>query len=306
MLVSIIIPCFNAQEYIEECVNSVFKQTYRPIEVICVDNNSSDNTWGGLQEIKKEHPELITVKETKPGAPVARNLGLSKAKGGWIQFLDADDIIAAEKLKRQMGFAVQNSVDIIVSDYKRMNNDLTVVEGEKSFKNLKNDTINTCLSSIILTGNPIYRKEIFAKYGGWDETLTSAQDWELNLRFALNNVSFGYTPGFFLLSREVSNSLSSNWKKVSLQASIVLLKYSKHLESINLTNTSLSKIIHTHYETLKMCRDKKLRTEIIQSIQSNYNDAIQYLNPKRKLLIKLIGINSAAIIENFIVNLLKK
>ena len=92
-VVSIIIPCFNAEDCIQRSLDSALAQTYEAVEIICVDNGSTDNTWGKLEGFKVEHPELVLLKEAQKGAGAARNCGLRAAKGEWIQFLDADDFI---------------------------------------------------------------------------------------------------------------------------------------------------------------------------------------------------------------------
>jgi glycosyltransferase involved in cell wall biosynthesis len=81
MLVTIIVPCFNVKEYITECLDSVFVQTYTNIEVICIDNNSTDDTYQFLEKLKQKYPTLLIEKETMPGAPAARNKGLALANG---------------------------------------------------------------------------------------------------------------------------------------------------------------------------------------------------------------------------------
>ncbi len=101
MLVSVVIPCYNVEDYIEECIHSAFAQTHKPIEVICIDNNSTDNTWQKLKQLQEKYPSLLIDKELKPGAPAARNKGLALSKGEWIQFLDADDLLLPEKIEHQ-------------------------------------------------------------------------------------------------------------------------------------------------------------------------------------------------------------
>lgn len=101
MLISIIIPAYNVEVYIKECIHSAFAQTHKPIEVICIDNNSTDNTWQKLKQLHEKYPSLLIDKELKPGAPAARNKGLALSKGEWIQFLDADDLLLPEKIEHQ-------------------------------------------------------------------------------------------------------------------------------------------------------------------------------------------------------------
>jgi len=281
-----------------DCVNSVLSQTYDNIEIICVDNNSTDNTLAILNSLQSRNPTKIQVtSQPIKGAPAARNKGLSLAKGEWIQFLDADDIILENKIASQINSAKPSSVEVIVSDYQRMNNSLTDTIAVKTLNEITKETVNYCISNIIITGNPLYKKEIFEKYGGWDESLKSAQDWELNLRLALNNVSFCYVEGIFLLSREVPDSISSNWKTVSIQASRVLLKHFDYLKSTFLTDKSKSKITNTHYESLRFCKDESLKEDIINSLKRTSYNYLKYLTFYKRVLIKALGLKHTIEIE---------
>ncbi len=114
ILVSIIIPCFNVEEYIGECLESALNQTYRPIEIIAVDNNSTDTTKIILKKHETKHPEIITVLEERVQGPsAARNKGMSIAKGQWMQFLDADDLLEPDKLAHQIQL-LENSPEAIL------------------------------------------------------------------------------------------------------------------------------------------------------------------------------------------------
>ena len=83
ILVSVIIPCYNVSEYIQECVNSVINQTYNSIEIICIDDGSNDDTLLILKEMEFLN-EISLYRQENCGAPSARNLGLKHAKGEWI------------------------------------------------------------------------------------------------------------------------------------------------------------------------------------------------------------------------------
>src|SRR5690349_9778588 len=103
MLVSVIIPCYNVAAYIAECLDSVLKQYYTNIEIICVDDGSSDTTYSILQFYKEKYPFLILLaNEKNRGAPYSRNQGLIHAKGHFIQFLDADDLLLPGKIEHQI------------------------------------------------------------------------------------------------------------------------------------------------------------------------------------------------------------
>ena len=100
--ISVIIPCYNVEDYIEEAIASVMAQTYMDFELILVDNNSTDGTLRILERAAINSSRIRVLKEYGHGAPRARNLGLSVARGTWIQFLDADDLMLPDKLERQI------------------------------------------------------------------------------------------------------------------------------------------------------------------------------------------------------------
>src|SRR3954469_11137836 len=99
-MISIVIPCFNCEPFIQRAFNSVINQTFQNWELLLVNNNSTDNTQEVLLALQKQFPEKIKVLfEERRGAPCARNKGLREANGDWIQFLDADDEIKPDKLE---------------------------------------------------------------------------------------------------------------------------------------------------------------------------------------------------------------
>ena len=95
---SIIIPVYNTAPYIEECLDSVFCQTQKEIEVIAIDDGSTDDSWNVLMKMKEKYPGLILVRQTHQCQGAARNKGVEMAKGEYIYFLDSDDYILRETL----------------------------------------------------------------------------------------------------------------------------------------------------------------------------------------------------------------
>ena len=93
MLVSVIIPIYNAQNHLEQCVRSVMQQTLRDIEIICIDDGSTDQSPKILEQLSHEDARLIIHRVTNGGAGKARNIGLQMAKGKYLSFLDADDFL---------------------------------------------------------------------------------------------------------------------------------------------------------------------------------------------------------------------
>ena len=185
MKISIIIPCYNVEEYIEEALASCFEQTYANIEVIAVDNNSKDNTWQKLQSLQAIYPRLIIVQEDRAGAPYARNKGLALSTGDWCQFLDADDLLLPNKIKHQVAL-IDKTKDISFiagACIKRR------VSGEENRVSVKdgNPFISLFTTSLGITSANLWNKKWLTEIGGWDVNRKSSQEADLMFRLLQQN-----------------------------------------------------------------------------------------------------------------------
>lgn len=113
---SVIIPIYNTAPYLEECIESVFKQTQHELEVIAVNDGSTDNSQEVLMDIKKKHPELIIISQQNQGLGAARNVGIENARGEYIYFLDSDDYIHEDTLEVCYKCASENTLDVVLFD----------------------------------------------------------------------------------------------------------------------------------------------------------------------------------------------
>lgn len=209
-LTSIIIPFYNAEKYIEEAIKSAYNQSYENIEVICVDNNSTDNSLSIVKNLKKlKHPSISILEETKSGAPAARNRGLANARGKYIQFLDADDILLSHKIIEHVRLLEENkSAKFFISGSGLTENTLgerkEFIAGKKSsdyFLGLTTVGLGTTSTNLFLT-------ESIKLIGGWNSSLKSSQEYYLMFELLKN----GYIPIFdckpSVILRQVPGSIS--------------------------------------------------------------------------------------------------
>lgn len=111
--VSIIIPVYNAEKYLRECLDSLIRQTLQEIEVICIDDGSTDASIKILREYQNKDSRVIVLSNTKNmGQPTSRNRGINEAKGKYIQFVDADDFIEKESTKELFKLAEEKEIDM--------------------------------------------------------------------------------------------------------------------------------------------------------------------------------------------------
>lgn len=187
MLVSVIIPCYNVEEYISTSIESVLKQTHSNIELICVDNNSSDKTGSILEQYKSNYPNRIFVcQELKPGASAARNSGFQRATGEWVQFLDADDILDEKKIEHQLNIIEQSKtrLDIVIGNYRRKYINNTIKEIYSQKEDVWEALLNTRMG---ITSSLLWRKEKLKEVNGWNEDLKSSQEYDLLFRVLKSN-----------------------------------------------------------------------------------------------------------------------
>jgi glycosyltransferase involved in cell wall biosynthesis len=242
MLTTIIIPCYNVENYIEECVHSAFEQTHPHIEVICIDNNSTDNTWQKLETLKKQYPQLIIDKESKPGAPAARNRGLKHSKGEWLQFLDADDLLLTSKIDHQVKL-IQQQDDvcfIAAACFKRDihgKDNTSIPHPDNPFKSLFATNLgNTCAN--------LWNRKYIETIGGWDETLKSSQEADLMFRLLQVNrkVVFDILPLTVIRERpegQISTkNPQENWERY----------FNKRVEILEWLKDNDSSVYETHKE----------------------------------------------------------
>lgn len=184
-LVSAIIPCYNAAKFLPEAIESVISQTYDNIEIIVVNDGSTDGTD---QVVCPYLDKIQYVKQANAGPAAARNNGISHANGEYIAFLDADDLWRADKIQKQIEI-IDTCTDIamVYSKFENFCNDT----GEK-LSVMPDSTPSGLLFDLILQKNIIalpsvlLRKSKIIEVGGFDESLATAEDTNLWLKIAYN------------------------------------------------------------------------------------------------------------------------
>ena len=125
--VSVVIPVYNVERYLRECLESVVNQTLKPIEIICVNDGSTDGSLGILQEYAGRDGRVRVISQTNQGAGAARNAGLAVAVGAYLAVLDADDRYDLSMLEKLLRLAQQNNLDIAVCRSQQLDNRAGVV-----------------------------------------------------------------------------------------------------------------------------------------------------------------------------------
>lgn len=135
-LVSIIIPVYNKEKYIEKCLTSIQHQSYRNIEVICVDDGSVDHSFEICSNFAREDKRLHVLHQENKGAAESRNIGLDIARGEYVTFLDADDTFDERMIEKACNEALHTGADVVVWGYKEIHINFQKLEVSKAFTSI--------------------------------------------------------------------------------------------------------------------------------------------------------------------------
>lgn len=256
-MISVIIPCYNSKAIVERSIACVLQQTYTDWELLLVDNNSTDNTLEVLKSYQHQYPEKIKVyQEHKKGAPATRNKGLQEAQGAWIQYLDADDEIGAKKLEHQMSLVRNSSYDLVVGAALIKN----TTPGKETAEIRPVDThiwrglIN---SNLGITSANIWKTSMLRKVNGWDESMTSSQEYDLVFRLLQHGAKVLPDKEVLTTIHKAADSVSQSNKEeklVRILKNKVDLRYriKEYLQQKNLLDDELKQTLDVFIYTLLM------------------------------------------------------
>lgn len=182
-LVSIIIPVYQVEKYLEKCLESVINQTYKKIEVILIDDGSKDNSGKICDEYAQKDKRIIVIHKNNEGVSKARNVGIECAKGTYITFVDSDDFIHKDYIEKLYELCKHNNADLSICGTKDiLENEKVVKKSRKYKKNLdKEDGMKELLNEKYYTcviWAKMYKKELF-KNIRFNEKTKIAEDLEV-------------------------------------------------------------------------------------------------------------------------------
>lgn len=226
-LVSVIVPAYQSAKYLSEALNSLLRQTYNDIEIIIIDDGSTDETKNIVA------PYLLNKKIkyfyiNNSGTAKAKNFGLQQAHGQYIQILDADDLLNPNAISEKITFLKKNpQYSAVYSDFEYFDNKKKQkISPNKrlSFRSAKSGSLfNDLIKGNFLAINSLLiSKNIFNHAGLFNENLAHHEDWELWLRFDLAGCTWGFLNKKLALCRLHETSLSADNIKMAASRCQVL------------------------------------------------------------------------------------
>lgn len=271
--VSILIPCYNAEMWIAQAIESALNQTYPNKEVIVVDDGSTD---GSLEIIKSFGDSIRWETGSNQGGNVARNRLLELSTGEWLQYLDADDYLLPDKIAKQVQYLAQfPQTDIVYSP-----SILEYYQQDKSWQEVlpipepHDSWILLARWYLPQTGSPLWRKQAIIDVGGWKVDQPCCQEHELYLRLLIAGKRFEYFGEAGSVYRQWSESTVCKRDQLTTHRQLLVIqdKIEEYLQYNNqLTQPRQNAINQTRFEKARMIwlSDPQWAVRVIAQIHTN-------------------------------------
>ena len=257
-IVSVIVPVYNAQDYIEDCIKSLLDQTLHECEFLFINDGSTDNSWKIIEQYKNKDPRIKSINQQNKGVSSARNRGLTAAAGDYVGFVDADDFID-RRMFDTLYYSMKNSnADLILSNLQGENQKHSIeypfpmncdIDSDHLFSYLlENENCNTVC-------NKLYKRSVITNNKiSFPEHLALGEDGVFNLIYVsqAKAVRYIYYTGYFY--REVKGSATRDIKNIDYFAGALQIY---HMNLPSQCSTYVNK------DEINLLRSKKLIKSVI-------------------------------------------
>ena len=285
-LISIIVPVYNVEDYVEKCINSIINQTYENIEIIIINDGSTDNSYEICKRFKDKRIKLFTIKNK--GLSGARNYGISKSKGKYLAFVDSDDYIENNMIEVLYNNLIKEDADLsCCSLYEVFKNEIISKSKKDKYYVMNNyETIKRTFTDEglnVYVWNKLYKKDLFKKIK-FPVNKNSEDIYVMYEIISLcEKVVYESIPKYYYVQRK--NSIVNNTNKINIDAieaslhAINYLNNNKELQRYaikNYLNTRLrcyKKLLYSNKD------DKTIRNDYLRELKK-YNN-IPYTNKEK-------------------------
>lgn len=288
MLISIIVPVYNVEKYLRQCLDSLINQTYKNIEIIIVDDGSTDNSGKICDEYEKKYKQIKVIHKKNEGLGFARNTGLENIHGEYVTFVDSDDYVDNNLIEELYKNMTTQKVDMCKSGFKRIDDNHNILYtrkydsyryNEKEAKNLflprligslpdKKDSIEMCVCGVLYKAAPILEHNI--KFPS--ERVLISEDMFFNIEYIqyVDSIcTIDYTGYNY---RYNPSSLTKKYRKDRFEASkYFYIELKKKLISLGYDDMTMLRLSRLFFTYIKIC----LSQEKSKISNKKYKDSIK-------------------------------
>jgi len=286
--ISVIVPVYNVEKYLEKCIDSILSQTFKNFEVILVDDGSTDSCGIICDEYERLDNRVKVIHKINGGLSSARNSGLEIASGEYVAFVDSDDWIDKNMYQELYNEAKKNNADIVqckfikakdenVSIYNNELNEVEVIGNLDALCNLYNEK---CIETVV-TWNKLYKRYLFNDIVFPNGKIHEDQFTTYKLLYKANNVVL--VDQAFYYYRQTPNSIMNSDFNMSrldfLEALDQRLEFFKKINNELLYKQTIKTYVNILKEYYFKCKNSKNEEQIIKKIRDKYKKKfIEYMN----------------------------
>lgn len=258
-LVSVVIPVYNRIDTIEKAVESVRKQTYKNVEIIIIDDGSTDGTDDMLKKLAESENNIRIFIQDHKGANAARNFGIEKSKGEFIAFQDSDDEWLPDKLEKQIRYMEEKHLAVCYCPFYLygLNEKQIFPEDYQNRKKYEQELIQVLKCyNVVSTQTLVIRRHIISDVGIFDEDMLRFQDYEYVIRI-IQKKHIGYISEPLVKAFRTKNSISTDEKKLKDAEIRLLMKHRDFFDMETCLKSRLKEKISKLDEKELMVQTKK-------------------------------------------------
>ena len=240
-MVSIIIPVHNTAHFLPKCLNSVLNQTLKDIEVVIINDGSTDQSKEIIEEYCRVHKNIVSIDQQFSGPAIARNKAIKKTRGSYIGFVDSDDWIEPNMFEMLYQSAFENDADVVICNFSfyREKSDQLIKSNPPDLKDniTGEEALKFFLMQDGITGhiwNKLYRREMLLKYEISFPVQKMHEDVIFTIKSLYHSPKVAYIPGYYYYYRIREGSLTQAFQEEHTDAFKVLLDTHSFLNNINL------------------------------------------------------------------------
>lgn len=278
--VSVIIPVYNVEDYLSMCIESVLKQTYKNIEVILINDGSTDSSGKICDKYSQSYDFIRTIHKKNEGLGMARNTGIDAAQGDYITFIDSDDVIEKNMIKKLMIPIIEKKVDTVIGGFKRIDkNDYILYKENYNNELVKNSDIY----------NKVFIKMLGSSPKGHDSLKMSVWNVMYSMKIIADN-----RLKFISERKIISEDIVWNYNYLKLSENLAIIDSDEY--KYRITPESLTQ----KYKEDKFKKICELYNYLYEKVSTNSNSTIGVVRLQRQFLVNVLSS-----IENELMNVEK-
>lgn len=312
-LISIIIPIYNVEKYLVECIESVMNQTYKNLEIILVDDGSTDKSLEICKKYEKKDNRIKVIHQENFGLSYARNVGIENANGRYLAFLDSDDFIEKNMYEELYNDLKYEEADIAGCDYYIYKNANKAKKSDDFSKEKEIMNIETALIKMnLLKGfgvsvwNKLFKKEIFneIRFPVGEKN----EDWLIIYKLLEKAQKIVYNPKAMLYYRQRKGSITKtneiNWNVLKASMNVLELTKNKYPKAhVSARFAYINANLEIYNKMLKNKYNKEQKKEIILNIKREKKGVLNMQGIRLYKKIQIVCISNIRILYDFIIKI---